>query len=45
MLTLEQNPEMVEDFRHRAPEQIRKRFNWENIAQQYLDVFEQLQRN
>ncbi len=45
IITLEQNPEMVEDFRHRAPEQIRKRFNWENIAQQYLDVFEQLQQN
>lgn len=45
ILTLEQNPKMVENFRHRAPEQIRKRFNWENIAQQYLDVFEKLQRN
>ncbi len=45
ILALEQNPGKVEDFRHRAPEQIRKRFNWENIAQQYLDVFEQLQQN
>ena len=44
ILTLEQNPAMVEDFRARAPEQIRNRFNWENIAQQYLDVFEKLNR-
>ena len=42
---LEQHPEQVEDFRKRAPEQIQKRFNWENIAQQYLDVFEKLQQN
>ena len=42
---LEQHPEQVENFRKRAPEQIRKRFNWENIAQQYLDVFEKLQRS
>ena len=42
---LEQHPEQVEDFRQRAPEQIRKQFNWENIAQQYLDVFEKLQQN
>ena len=42
---LEQNPERVEDFRRRAPEQIRNRFNWDNIAQQYLDVFEKLQQN
>jgi len=40
---LEQYPEQVEDFRRRAPDQIRNRFNWENIAQQYLDVFEKLQ--
>jgi glycosyltransferase involved in cell wall biosynthesis len=45
ILTLEQHPEMVEDFRQRAPEQIQNRFNWENIAQQYLDVFEKLQQN
>ena len=42
---LEQQPEQVEDFRRRATEQIRNRFNWENIAQQYLDVFEKLQQN
>ena len=45
MQMLEQNPEMVEDFRQRAPEQIRNRFNWDDIAQEYLDVFEKLQRN
>ena len=41
---LEQHPEQVENFRRRATEQIRNRFNWENIAQQYLDVFEKLQQ-
>jgi len=43
MQALEQQPDRVEDFRRRAPEQIRNRFNWDNIAQQYLDVFERLQ--
>ena len=43
METLEQNNEMVEDFRRRAPDQIRIRFNWDHIADQYIDVFEQLQ--
>lgn len=40
---LEQNPEKVDNFRQRAPEQIRKRFNWDHIAEQYIDVFEKLQ--
>ncbi len=44
METLEQNNEMVEDFRQRAPEQIRNRFNWDHIADQYIDVFEKLQK-
>ena len=42
---LEQNLEKAEDFRRRAPEQIRARFNWDHIAQQYLDVFEKLQKS
>ena len=41
---LEQNPEKVDDFRRRAPEQIRKQFNWDHIAEQYIDVFEGLQK-
>lgn len=40
---LEANIDKVEDFRHRAPEQIRNRFNWDHIANQYIEVFEKLQ--
>lgn len=40
---LEANIDKVEDFRHRAPEQIRNRFNWDHIADQYIEVFEELQ--
>ncbi|MCY4404709.1 MAG: glycosyltransferase [Candidatus Poribacteria bacterium] len=42
--TLEQNPETVEDYRSRAPEQIRKKFNWDHIAEQYIEVFDELQK-
>ena len=45
MQMLEQHPDEVEGFRQRAPDQIRKRFNWGNVAQQYLDVFTKLQDN
>ncbi len=41
---LEQNLEQVEDFRQRATEQIHKRFNWDHIAEQYIDVFNELQK-
>ena len=42
--SLEQNLEKVEDFRQRATEQIHKRFNWDHIAEQYIDVFNELQK-
>ena len=42
--SLEQNLEKVEDFRKRATEQIHKRFNWDHIAEQYIDVFNDLQK-
>ena len=43
MQILERHPEQVEDFRQRATEQIRNRFNWDNIAQEYIDAFAKLQ--
>ena len=43
MQILEQHPEQVEDFRQRATEQIQNRFNWDNIAQEYIDAFAKLQ--
>jgi len=41
---LEAHPERAEEFRRRATEPIRDRFNWDLIAQQYLDVFEEVQK-
>ena len=39
---LEAEPDIAEGFRRRATEPIRHRFNWDLIAQQYLDLFERL---
>lgn len=39
---LEAHPEQAEQFRQRATEPIRDRFNWDRIAQQYLDLFERM---
>jgi glycosyltransferase involved in cell wall biosynthesis len=41
---LEAHPEVAEEFRQRATEPIRDRFNWDLVAQQYLDVFEEMQQ-
>lgn len=41
---LEQDLERVEDFRCRATEQIHRRFNWDYIADQYINVFNDLQK-
>lgn len=41
---LEAHPGLAEEFRQRATEPIRNRFNWDLIAQQYLDVFEEVQK-
>ena len=41
---LEQDSERVENFRRRATEQILKRFNWDHIAEQYIEVFQNLQK-
>ncbi|MCG9127707.1 DUF1972 domain-containing protein [Candidatus Poribacteria bacterium] len=40
---LEADINKVENFRRIATEQIRKRFNWDHIADQYIEVFENLQ--
>lgn len=36
---VEENPDIVDDFRRRASTPIRERFNWEHVARQYLDLF------
>jgi len=41
---LEAYPEVAEDFRRRATDPVRDRFNWDLIARQYLDLFEEVQR-
>jgi glycosyltransferase involved in cell wall biosynthesis len=40
---LEAHPELAEEYRRRATEPIRQRFNWDLVAQQYLDAFTQVQ--
>lgn len=42
---LESHPDEVEALRTQAPERIRTHFNWDRIAQQYLDVFEAVQKS
>jgi len=42
---LEAHPELAEEFRQRATEPIQNRFNWDLIAQQYLDVFEGVRKS
>jgi glycosyltransferase involved in cell wall biosynthesis len=39
---LEAHPELAEELRQRAKEPILDRFNWDLIAQQYLDIFEEV---
>jgi len=41
---LEANPEVAEEFRKRATEPIRDRFNWDLIANQYLRLFDEISR-
>ena len=41
---LESHSDEVEAFRNQAPERIRTHFNWERIAQQYLNVFEAVKK-
>lgn len=40
--TIEQQPEIAEQYRERAPERIRSRYNWERITDQYEELFCQL---
>ena len=39
---LDSNPGRAQAFREKAAEPIRERFNWDRIAQRYLDVFAEL---
>jgi glycosyltransferase involved in cell wall biosynthesis len=41
---LEARPEQAEELRRRATEPILDRFNWDLIAQQYLDLFKRVQK-
>jgi glycosyltransferase involved in cell wall biosynthesis len=41
---LERDPELAEEYRQRATKPIRDHFNWDLIAQEYLDLFEGLRR-
>jgi len=39
---IEEQPALAEDFRKRAPDRIRKVYNWERITDQYEELFYQL---
>lgn len=39
---VEANPELVQNYRRRAPERIRDAYNWESITEQYEQLFYQL---
>jgi glycosyltransferase involved in cell wall biosynthesis len=44
MIFLETYPEVAEEFRRRATEPILARFNWDLIANQYLDLFAEVSK-
>lgn len=44
MRYLENKPEIAEDFRKRATQPIKNKFNWDLIARQYLEVFAEVLR-
>jgi len=39
---IEEQPEVAEDYRRRAPERIRNFYNWDRIVDQYEELFYQL---
>jgi len=39
---IEEQPELAEDYRRRAPERIRNFYNWDRITDQYEELFYQL---
>jgi glycosyltransferase involved in cell wall biosynthesis len=39
---IEEQPALAEDYRNRAPDRIRKVYNWERITDQYEELFYQL---
>ncbi len=40
--SLDDNPQMAEDYRRRAPERVRQAYTWERITDQYEELFYQL---
>jgi len=44
MSMIDQDPQKAESFRQKAPDRIRERFTWEQITQQYEDLFYRLAR-